>query len=105
MQQKDFRGIGRDAQEALRARAVFLVLTVGKTQAEAAQAVGTSRQTVNQWLKRHAKTGEAGLRDGRRISARKGQGRLTATEARPSSRLTSSGRANCGTIAAYQRSV
>jgi transposase len=54
---------------------------VGKTQAEAAQAVGTSRQTVNQWLKRHAKTGEAGLRDGRRISARKGQGRLTATEA------------------------
>lgn len=63
------------------ARAVFLVLTVGKTQAEAAQAVGTSRQTVNQWLKRHAKAGEAGLRDGRRISARKGQGRLTASEA------------------------
>jgi transposase len=81
MQQKDFRGIGRDTQEALRARAVFLVLTIGKTQAEAAQMVGASRQTVNLWLKRHAKSGETGLRDGRRISARKGRGKLTAAEA------------------------
>jgi transposase-like protein len=52
MRRKDFRGIGRDTQEAFRARAVFLVLTVRKSQAEA-EAVGVSRQTVNQWLKRH----------------------------------------------------
>src|SRR5450631_2002479 len=81
MRQKDFRGIGRDTQEALRSRAVFPVLTVRKSQAEAAEAVGVSRQTVNQWLKRHAKTGEAGLLDGRRVSARKGKGKLTAAEA------------------------
>ena len=81
MRQKDFRGIGRDTQEALRARAVFLVHTVGKSQAEAAEAVGVSRQTVNQWMKRHAKGGEAGLLDGRRVSARKGKGKLTAAEA------------------------
>jgi transposase-like protein len=81
MRRKDFRGIGRDTQEALRARAVFLVLTVRKSQAEAAEAAGVSRQTVNQWLKRHAKTGEDGLRDGRRVSARKGKGKLTAAEA------------------------
>ena len=81
MRLKDFRGIGRDTQEALRARAVFLVSAVGKSEAEAAEAVGVSRQTVNQWMKRHAKSGEAGLRDGRRISARKGNGKLTAAEA------------------------
>ena len=81
MRQQDFRGIGRDVQEALRVRAVFLVLSVGKTQSEAAQAVGVHRQTVNQWLKRHAKSGQAGLHDGRRISARKGRGKLTAAEA------------------------
>jgi len=81
MRQKDFRGIGRDSQETLRARAVFLVHTVGKTQAEAAQAVGVHRQTVNQWMKRHARAGESGLLDGRRVSARKGKGKLTAAEA------------------------
>lgn len=81
MEKQDFRSIGRDAQEALRARAVYLVETQGKTQAEAGEAVGASRQTVNLWLKRHAKAGEAALQDGRRVSARKGKGLLTATEA------------------------
>jgi transposase len=81
MRQKDFRGIGRDTQEALRLRAVFLVHTVGKSQSDAAQAVGVSRQVVNRWMKRHAQAGEAGLLDGRRVSARKGKGRLTAAEA------------------------
>jgi hypothetical protein len=37
---KDFRGILRNAQVALRERAVCLVLDEGKTQAEAAQAWG-----------------------------------------------------------------
>jgi transposase len=82
MEKKDFRGLGRDAQEALRARAVYLVVTVGKSQMEAAQAVGASRQTVNGWLKRHAKAGEPALLDGRRVSPRKGKGKLTAAEAK-----------------------
>ena len=30
MEKRDFRSLGRDAQEALRARAVYLVLTLGK---------------------------------------------------------------------------
>lgn len=82
MKPVDFRSLGRDAQEALRARAVFLVCTMGKSQGEAAEAVGTSRQTVNQWLQRYAASGEEALLDGRRVSSRKGQGLLTHAEAK-----------------------
>jgi len=82
MEKRDFRGLGRDPQEALRVRAVYLVRTLGKTQGEAAEAVGVHRQTVNQWMKRHAKAGEAALLDGRRVSPRKGKGALSATEAK-----------------------
>ena len=78
MERKDFRSIGRDAQEALRERAVYLVLRFGKTQAEAAGLVGVHRQVVNRWIGRHRDEGAAGLRDGRRISSRKGSGILTA---------------------------
>lgn len=81
MEKRDFRSLGRDAQEALRARAVYLVQTVRKTQAEAGEAVGASRQAVIRWMKRHSKAGEVGLLDGRRVSPRKGKGLLTASEA------------------------
>jgi transposase len=50
MDRKDFRSIGRDAREALRERAVSLVLRDGKTQAEAAGLVGVNRQVVNRWI-------------------------------------------------------
>lgn len=82
MERKDFRRIGRDAQEALRERAVYLVLREAKTQAEAARLVGGRRQVVNRRILRHRDKGAAGLRDGRRISSRKGRGILTAAEAR-----------------------
>lgn len=82
MEKKDFRGLGRDTMETLRFRAVYLVVELHKTQAEAAEAVGVSRQTVNQWLRNHATEGEKAFLDRRRISARKGKGRLTAAEAR-----------------------
>jgi transposase len=82
MDQKDFRSIGRDAQEALRERAVYLVVKEGKTQAEAAVVVGVHRQVVNRWIARHRENGVSGLRDGRRVSPRKGGGILTAGEAR-----------------------
>lgn len=82
MKLKDFRSIGRDAQEALRERAVYLVVKEGKSQREAATVAGVSRQIVNQWVKRHRQSGTSGLLDGRRISPRKGCGSLTAGESR-----------------------
>ena len=83
MEQRDFRGLGRATQEALRARAVYLVIETGTPQGEAAAAaVGVSRQVVNRWMQRYAADGDAGLLDGRRLSSRKGKGALTAAEAR-----------------------
>ena len=77
----DFRSIGRAAQEELRRRALFLVLQQGLSQAQAAQAVGVQRQTVNIWLQRHRAQGPDGVLDGRRVSPRRGKGLLTAEEA------------------------
>lgn len=82
MKQQDFRSLGRAAQEALRARAVHLVLAVGKSQGEAAEAVGVSRQVVNRWLQRYATSGEEGLLDGRRLSSPQRPGLLSPAEAR-----------------------
>ena len=81
MEARDFRGIGRAAQEALRRRALFLVEQEGMTQGQAAVAVGVHRQTVNIWLRRYRERGEDGVLDGRRVSPRRGKGRLTAEEA------------------------
>jgi predicted DNA-binding protein (UPF0251 family) len=77
----DFRSRGRAIQEALRTQGVYLVRQVGKTEAEAAEAVGVSRQVVNRWLKRHAEGGEEALLDGRRVSPRKGK-MIAASNAR-----------------------
>jgi len=82
MEARDFRSIGRAAQEALRRRAIVLVEHEGMTQAAAAQAVGVHRQTVNLWRKRYREQGEAGVLDGRRTSPRQGKGALTAAESR-----------------------
>ena len=81
MEARDFRGIGRPAQEALRRRALCLIEQQGMSQAEAALAVGVHRQTVNIWLKRYRAQGEDGVLDGRRVSPRRGKGLLTADEA------------------------
>ena len=81
MEARDFRGIGRAAQEALRRRALFLIEERGLSQAQAAEAVGVQRQTVNIWLQRYRAQGEAGVLDGRRVSPRRGKGLLTADEA------------------------
>jgi transposase len=82
MEARDFRGLGRPAQEALRRRALLLIEHEGMTQAEAALAVGVHRQTVSTWRQRYRDRGEDGLLDGRRVSPRRGQGRLTDDEAR-----------------------
>jgi len=81
MEARDFRGLGRAAQEALRRRALFLIEHEGVTQAEAARAVGVHRQTVNIWQRCYRERGEDGLLDGRRVSPRRGEGLLTAEEA------------------------
>ncbi|HEY5676555.1 MAG TPA: IS630 family transposase [Myxococcales bacterium] len=81
MDARDFRGLGRPAQEALRRRALFLIEREGMTQGQAALAVGVHRQTVNVWHKRYRERGEDGLLDGRRVSPRRDKGLLTAEEA------------------------
>jgi transposase len=81
MQARDFRSIGRAAQEELRRRALFLIEQEGLNQGQAAQMVGVHRQTVNIWLKRYRQRGEAGVLDGRRVSPRRGKGALSAEEA------------------------
>src|SRR5215212_8386435 len=81
MDARDFRGLGRPAQEALRRRALYLVEREGTTQAQAALAVGVHRQTVNIWFKCYRERGEDGVLDGRRVSPRRGKGLLTAEEA------------------------
>src|SRR5690348_2161382 len=81
MDARDFRGIGRPAQEALRRRALYLIEREGMSQGQAALAVGVHRQTVNVWHKRYRERGEEGVLDGRRVSPRRGKGLLTAEEA------------------------
>jgi transposase len=81
MQARDFRSIGRATQEELRRRALFLIERQGLSQGQAAQLVGVHRQTVNSWVKRHREQGGDGLLDGRRVSPRRGKGRLSAEEA------------------------
>src|SRR3954454_10170960 len=81
MEARDFRSIGRPAQEELRRRAMVLVEQQGLSQGQAARVVGVHRQTVNVWLKRYRERGEEGVLDGRRVSPRRGEGRLTAEEA------------------------
>ena len=60
MEGRDFRSIGRAAQEELRRRALFLIEQQGLSQAQAAEVVGVQRQTVNIWLKRYREQGEDG---------------------------------------------
>src|SRR5918997_352578 len=81
MEARDFRGLGREAQEALRRRALFLVEQEGMTQGQAALAARAPRQAGNIWLGRYRERGEDGVLDGRRVSPRRGKGLLTAEEA------------------------
>jgi transposase len=82
MDARGFRGIGRPAREGLRRRALFPIGHEGVTRAQAARAVGVHRQTVNIWRRRYRERGGDGLLDGRRVSPRRGRGRLTGDEAR-----------------------
>ena len=74
MQARDFRSIGRAAQEELRRRALVLIERQGLSQGQAAQMVGVPRRTVDTWLRRYREQGEEGVLDGRRVSPRRGKG-------------------------------
>ena len=81
MQARDFRSIGRAAQEEVRRRALVLIEQQGSSQGQAARMVGVHRQTVNIWLRRYREQGEEGVLDGRRVSPRRGKGVLSAEQA------------------------
>ena len=81
MQARDFRSIGRGAQEELRRRALFVIEQQGLSQGQAARMVGVHRQTVSIWLKHYCQQGWDGVLDGRRVSPRRGKGALSAEEA------------------------
>ena len=75
MQARDFRSIGRAAQEALRRRAIVLVEHERLTQAAAATAVGVQRQTVNIWLKRYRERARLACSTGVGLRLAKARGR------------------------------
>lgn len=63
--ERDFRKLGPAVQAELRRRAVAMV-DAGKSQREAAAAVGVNRRFVGKWLKARAAGGLAALEGGRR---------------------------------------
>lgn len=68
---RDFRGRPAETQAELRRIAIAL-LREGKTQQEAADAVGVTRQIVGEWKSRYDAEGDAGL-DGRKRGRRPGE--------------------------------
>jgi transposase len=80
MQLGDTRKLSQDTQEALRRRAVKMVIVGRKSVREAAEALGTLRTSVYRWLAAYHRKGEAGLikkRRGRRVGD---QPRLSALQ-------------------------
>jgi transposase len=80
MQLGDARKLSQDTQEALRKRAINLVITKRKPVREVADAIGVARWTVYKWLtayKSHGDSGIAKKRRGRRIGE---QPALTTTQ-------------------------
>lgn len=81
MELGDARTLSQEAQEALRYRAVRLVVEEGRRQVEVARALGVARGTVSRWVgvwRRHGESGLAKRKRGRRAGT---QMRLSATQA------------------------
>ncbi len=66
MSEADARSLSQDAQEALRVRAVRLVVERGFSQVEAAEALGVSDRVVRRWMKRFRRGGWEALAKRRR---------------------------------------
>ena len=73
---RDFRGLDATTQAELRRRAVTMLLG-GKTQQEAADAVGVTRQIVSEWKSRYDELGDVAL-DGMKRGRRPGEQKALA---------------------------
>jgi len=82
---KDARSLSSEAQEALRRRAMGVVLG-GMKQVEAARVFGVTRQAVGIWVKKYRTDGEKALRAGKKGRPRTG-GRLAGWQAATVCRL------------------
>jgi transposase len=69
MKTKDARTLPREAQEALRKRAVAAVES-GMSMVEAAKAFGVSRYAIHLWIKAYKQAGEEGLKNRRKGPAK-----------------------------------
>jgi len=69
MKTKDARTLPREAQEALRRRAVVAVQS-GMTMVDAAKAFGVSRYAIHLWIKAYRQEGEEGLKNRRKGPAK-----------------------------------
>jgi transposase len=76
----DARRLAPEAQEALRRRAVAVVLAREMTQAAASTAFGVARKTVWLWLEAHRQGGEAALA-ARKRGPKGGHGKLKGWQA------------------------
>lgn len=79
MQTKDARTLPREAQEALRKRAVAAVES-GISMVDAAKAFGVSRYAIHLWMKAYKQEGEEGLKNRRKGPAKGFGKRLSATQ-------------------------
>lgn len=79
MTHQDTRTLSRDAQEAIRMRAVAAALG-GMNQTETARRFGVSRQSVNSWMRCYREEGEAGLKT-KPHGRPRGSGRLRGWQA------------------------
>jgi len=82
MQLVDTRKLSQDTQEALRKRAIKLVIVDSKTVKEAAQAVGVRRTSVYRWLNTYCAYGEKGIEKKRRGRRTGEQPKLTPLQCR-----------------------
>lgn len=58
MKLTDARRLSQDAQEALRLRAIKMVLEDGKTRTEVGKLIGVSRYAVNCWVAKYQQGGK-----------------------------------------------
>ncbi len=78
MQLGDRRKLGQDTQEALRRRAIKMVVVDRKPVKEAAQALGVLRTSVYRWITAYRTKGESGLKKKRRGRRSGDQAKLSA---------------------------
>ena len=77
----DARKLSQDAQEALRLRAIKIVLEDGKTRTEVAELLGVSRYAVNCWVAKYQQGGKKAV--SRKKRGRRSQDMILEKAVRP----------------------